>query len=130
MARSPATPNKGNPAADELASKGAASSPNDMVSVTSMLQQTALHEPSPASTYGDTAGSSSVPATPQDYRVSSKSPPSASILMHSLVVSVFCIGACTSRCRRALLSDSLLPRQQWLWSDLDALHDQLGQMVA
>ena len=71
MARSPATPDKANKEASELPSKVDIPSLNK-VNTTFVAQQAAMHEPSPASTYGDTAGSRSVPATPQDYRTSSK----------------------------------------------------------
>ena len=63
MPHSPATPHK-------LGNRAVEASPNPSVSLTEKLtskvkQASSLHEPSPASTYGDTAGSSN-PATPQD----------------------------------------------------------------
>ena len=71
MARSPATPDKANKEASELPSKVDIPALNK-VNTTFVAPQAAMHEPSPASTYGDTAGSRSVPATPQDCRTSSK----------------------------------------------------------
>ena len=64
MSRSPATPDK----ASKLATE---SSPNvampfiEKLTSTSKVKQASLNEPSPASTYGDTVGSS-CPATPQE----------------------------------------------------------------
>jgi len=72
MARSPATPDKANTEAPEHSSKVALPS-IDKINSASMIQQASVHEPSPASTYGETAGSRSVPATPQEYRTTSKS---------------------------------------------------------
>ncbi len=72
MARSPATPDKANTEASEHSSEVALPS-IDKTDLASVIQQTSMHEPSPASTYGETAGSRSVPATPQEYRTTSES---------------------------------------------------------
>ncbi|KAL9609965.1 MAG: hypothetical protein Q9167_005293 [Letrouitia subvulpina] len=59
MSQSPATPNKFGAGLD----KATLSSPS-----ASKPKQYSINEPSPASTYGDTAQGDSVPATPQDVR--------------------------------------------------------------
>ncbi|KAI4264603.1 MAG: hypothetical protein L6R38_001641 [Xanthoria sp. 2 TBL-2021] len=61
MSQSPATPHKLNA---EAASSALASTHEP--SSTSGLMRSSLHEPSPASTYGETTAGDSVPATPQD----------------------------------------------------------------
>ncbi|KAL8922203.1 MAG: hypothetical protein Q9172_003664 [Xanthocarpia lactea] len=61
MSHSPATPNK-------LGAEAASSvlaSPHEPLSA-SGVKRSSLHEPSPASTYGETTAGDSVPATPQD----------------------------------------------------------------
>jgi len=70
MSQSPATPSKNGKHAVESSPKSAMRSTEKPTS-TSKVHQASLHEPSPASTYGDTAGSS-VPATPQDNGPASK----------------------------------------------------------
>lgn len=69
MSQSPATP---------AGKQGIHSEPNvtfsanEKVTATSKIKQASLYEPSPASTYGETVGSSA-PATPQDVASHSKS---------------------------------------------------------
>ncbi|KAL9587209.1 MAG: hypothetical protein Q9212_000368 [Teloschistes hypoglaucus] len=60
MSHSPATPNKSSSEADN----SFASSTKDFTSALAKLQSS-MHEPSPASTYGETAAGDSIPATPQ-----------------------------------------------------------------
>ncbi|KAI9715905.1 MAG: hypothetical protein M1812_005725 [Candelaria pacifica] len=64
MSYNPATPEK----AVECSAQGiiVAASARQQDSITKGNQQGSLHEPSPASTYGDTAAGDSVPATPLD----------------------------------------------------------------
>ena len=64
MSHSPATPNKSGRDVTESSPKSDLRSSDKLISI-SKVQQGSVHEPSPASTYGDTAGSS-VPATPQE----------------------------------------------------------------
>lgn len=71
MARSPATPDQADTEASEHSFEAALPCVDNIDSA-SVIQQTSMHEPSPASTYGETAGSRSVPATPQDYRTTSE----------------------------------------------------------
>ena len=70
MASSPATPDKANIEAAEL-SRASGHSFNQVKSA-SKVQHASVLDPSPASTYGDTAGTSSVPATPLDNRKTGK----------------------------------------------------------
>lgn len=63
MSQSPATPNKHSEEASKQSSKVAVPSFEKIVSVT-RAKHAPLYEPSPASTYGDTAAGDSVPATP------------------------------------------------------------------
>ena len=64
MSHSPATPNKNGQHPAESSPKSGLPSTENLTSTTK-IQRASLHEPSPASTYGGTTGSS-VPATPQD----------------------------------------------------------------
>lgn len=61
MSQSPATPNK--PSGE--AGKTAVSS-TEKPALGSRAVRSSLHEPSPASTYGETNAGDSIPATPQD----------------------------------------------------------------
>ncbi|KAL8697748.1 MAG: hypothetical protein Q9224_002160 [Gallowayella concinna] len=60
MSPSPATPNKLN------ADVGNTSLPSTRVPTSASIVHSSLHEPSPASTYGETNAADSIPATPQD----------------------------------------------------------------
>lgn len=63
MPQSPATPNKHSDGANKHSSKVALPSLEKLASA-SRVKHASLYEPSPASTYGDTAAGDSVPATP------------------------------------------------------------------
>ena len=63
MSYSPATPDKSTKAFSKEASKVAVPSIDKLTS-SAKGKEASLHEPSPASTYGDTAAGDSVPATP------------------------------------------------------------------
>lgn len=64
MSYTPATPEK--PVEYSAQGTDVAPSARQPKSTTKGNQQGSLHEPSPASTYGDTAAGDSVPATPLD----------------------------------------------------------------
>ena len=95
MARSPTTPDKVSVEAAELSQASGHSS--NQTKSTSKAQNVSALDPSPASTYGDTAGTSSVPATPLDYRKAGKS-----TILSVSTIRVFCSPSCG-------LSDSLGP---------------------
>ncbi len=62
MSQSPATPDK---SIDGLSSYSEGPVPSvEKLTSTSRVRNESIHEPSPASTYGDTAAGDSVPATP------------------------------------------------------------------
>ncbi|KAL9030002.1 MAG: hypothetical protein Q9196_001832 [Gyalolechia fulgens] len=61
MSQSPATPNKPSGGAGKTAV-----SSTEKPALESWVMHTSLHEPSPASTYGETTAGDSIPATPQD----------------------------------------------------------------
>lgn len=62
MSRSPATPDK---SIDGLGKYSKVAVPSrEKLASTSRVKNESIHEPSPASTYGDTAAGDSVPATP------------------------------------------------------------------
>lgn len=63
MSQSPATPNKHSDGVNKHSSKVALPSLEKLASA-SRVKHASLYEPSPASTYGDTAAGDSVPATP------------------------------------------------------------------
>ena len=65
MSHSPATPDKSTVDAAIVPSKVPVPSLDKLTS-TSKVKQASFHEPSPASTYGDTAAGDSFPATPQE----------------------------------------------------------------
>ncbi|KAI4087486.1 MAG: hypothetical protein LQ344_006747 [Seirophora lacunosa] len=62
MSHSPATPSK---PIDKFAKL--TTSPTEKSNVASRIMRSSLHEPSPASTYGETNAGDSIPATPQDF---------------------------------------------------------------
>ena len=64
MSNSPATPDKGSMRIMEMLQPAVPSV--EKLSTTGRLKQASLQEPSPASTYGDSAVDNSTPATPQD----------------------------------------------------------------
>ena len=73
MAGLPATPARGNADAPLHSSSATASTTGLNISPqASEVKNASLMEPSPASTYGGTAGTASVPATPQDFHVQGK----------------------------------------------------------
>ena len=65
MSKPPATPDKPGKQVVEPSPKSAQASTEKLTSTTK-VKQVSRHEPSPASTYGDTTAGSSVPATPED----------------------------------------------------------------
>ncbi len=95
MSQSPATP-AGKQAINSEPSTTKSSM--EKSTFTSKVKQASLNEPSPASTYGDTVGSSA-PATPQDALVSGKPPPSPYLTLLACFL-FFCFGwshvLCTS----------------------------------
>ncbi|KAL9014866.1 MAG: hypothetical protein Q9173_000503, partial [Seirophora scorigena] len=62
MSHSPATPSKPIGKFAKLTA-----SPTEKSNVASRIMRSSMHEPSPASTYGETNAGSSIPATPQDF---------------------------------------------------------------
>lgn len=80
MSQSPTTPNKPSGGAGKMAASSA-----DMPAVYSSVVRSSLHEPSPASTYGETTAGDSIPATPQDVECHGKSSidalPTSALLM-------------------------------------------------